>query len=126
MATIDAGKGIRSYGPGKFDTILDSYVYSVSLDGGCDMEAGSVQDMGWYGLMRGGSTIFRDHDPFLETLNEDEQEILTSCAGVIISEDSQGFVGVTYYDTDDELTAAWNEVEAEYEMIQEDDDSEQE
>ena len=43
---------IRSYGPGKFSTILDSYVYSVSLDGGCDEEEGSVDECGaWYGIM---------------------------------------------------------------------------
>ena len=33
---------IRPYGPGKFSTILDSYVYQVSLEGGCDDEIGSV------------------------------------------------------------------------------------
>lgn len=60
---------IRSYGPGKFDTILDSYVYAVSLDGGTDDEAGDVSECGaWYGLMRNGRTIFKDHDPMLESL----------------------------------------------------------
>jgi hypothetical protein len=102
---------IRPYGPGKFSTILDSYVYSVSLDGGCDDEIGDVAETGaWYGLMRNGSTIFRDHDPLLESLNDDEQEKLTSCAGVILSEDSNGFVTVAYYDTDQQLDKAWREV----------------
>ena len=102
---------IRSYGPGKFDTIVDSYVYSVSLDGGCDEELGD-SDIGWYGLMRNGQTIFRDHDPLLETLNEAEQELLTSSAGVILSEDSQGFVGVDYFDTEAKLDKAWAAIEA--------------
>ena len=107
-------QGIRPYGPGKFNTILDSYVYSVSLDGGCDEESGSVEETGrWYGLMRHGQTIFRDHDPFLETLTSEEQEKLTSCAGVILSEDSQGFVYVSYYDTDKQLDDAWTSVLAE-------------
>lgn len=102
---------IRPYGPGKFHTILDSYVWSVSLDGGCDDETGDVAEIGvWYGLMRNGSTIFRDHDPHLESLNDEEREKLTSCAGVIVFEDSNGFVGVTYYTTDEELDAAWQEV----------------
>lgn len=101
---------IRSYGPGKFSTILDAYVYDVSLDGGCDEELGSVDESGWYGLMRNG---FKDHDPLLETLNEDEQAQLTECAGVILSEDSQGFVSVDYYDTDEALNAAWAEIEQE-------------
>src|SRR5262245_13454359 len=104
---------IRPYGPGKFDTVLDSYVYSVSLDGGCDSECGSVDETGrWCGLMRHGSTIFRDHDPMLETLNSEEQEKLTGCAGVILSEDSQGFVSVDYFETQAELDAAWCAIEA--------------
>jgi hypothetical protein len=102
---------IRPYGPGKFSTILDSYVYSVSLHGGCDDETGDVSETGaWYGLMRNGRTIFRDHDPHLESLNDDEQEKLTSCAGVIVSEDSNGFVTVAYCDTDEQLDDAWSEV----------------
>ena len=99
---------IRPYGPGKFSTILDEYVYQVSLDGGCDEEIGSVDEGGWFGLMRSGRTIFRDHDPLLETLNEAEREKLTSCAGVILSEDSNGFVYVDYYETEADLDAAWN------------------
>ena len=104
---------IRPYGPGKFSTILDSYVYSVSLDGGADEECGSVDGGTWYGLMRNGRTIFRDHDPLLESLNEAEQEQLTASAGVIVSEDSQGFVSVEYFETEKDLDAAWAEVEAE-------------
>lgn len=105
---------IRPYGPGKFDTILDSYVYAVSLDGGCDDECGSVDETGrWYGLMRDGSTIFQDHDPLLEPLNAAEQDQLTAAAGVILSADSQGFVSVEYFDTSDALNAAWDECERE-------------
>lgn len=106
--------GIRPYGPGKFNTILDQYVYSVSMDGGADEEESYGDGGGWYGLMRGGSSIFRDHDPMLETLNTDEQELLTSSAGVILYEDSQGFVYVTYYDTDKELDAAWDKVQQDF------------
>src|SRR6266699_2578944 len=105
---------IRSYGPGKFNTILDSYVYEVSLDGGCDDEIGSVDEGGWFGMMRNGRTIFRDHDPLLETLNEAEQELLTTSAGVIIEEDSQGFVHVTYYTADAELDVAWGALQREW------------
>jgi hypothetical protein len=99
---------IRSYGPGKFSTILDSYVYSVSLDGGADEDA--TVGGSWYGLMRNGRTIFRDHDPMLESLNEAEQDKLTACAGVIVREDSDGFVAVHYYDTNDALELDWNNV----------------
>ena len=102
---------IRSYGPGKFDTILDSYVYAVSLDGGCDAECGGVQSGGWHGMMRHGHSIFRDHAPFCEPLNDAERNALQSCAGVIITEDSQGFVGVEYFDTMESLDDAWREIE---------------
>lgn len=98
---------IRPYGPGKFDTILDSYVYAVTLDGGCDDEIGDCNGFGWFGLMRNGRSIFRDHDPALESLNPAEQEQLTSAAGVIVSEDSQGFVTVAYFDTEQALDARW-------------------
>lgn len=106
--------GIRPYGPGKFNTILDQYVYSVSLYGGADEEESYGDGSGWYGLMRHGRSIFRDHDPMLETLNVDEQELLTSSAGVILYEDSNGFVYVTYYDTDSQLDAAWAKVQQEF------------
>jgi hypothetical protein len=91
--------------------VLDSYVYSVSLDGGCDEEEGSVSECGeWYGIMRIGRTIFRGHDPLLGTLNTAEQEKLTSSAGVILREDSNGFVYVDYYATKEELETAWSDV----------------
>jgi hypothetical protein len=105
--------GIRSYGPGKFRTILDSYVYSVSLDGSYDDDI-SVGDGGWYGMMRNGRTILRDHDPELETLNAAEQEALTSCAGVIMFERSDGIVEVEYYDTVAQLDAAWKRITREF------------
>lgn len=103
-------QGIRSYGLTKFQTILDQYVYQVSLDGGCDDEIGSSDWGSWYGLMRHGRTIFRDHDPFLETLNQAEQEKLTGSAGVILREDSDGFVAVHYFQDEKNLDAAWADV----------------
>jgi hypothetical protein len=114
---------IRPYGPGKFNTVLDSYVYSVSLDGGCDEEEGSVSECGeWYGVMRNGRTIFRDHDPLLETLNSAEQQQLTSSAGVILREDSQGFVSVTYYDADEALELAWSQIVDRFQADSEDEE----
>ena len=106
---------IRQYGPGKFDTVLDQYVYQVSLDGGCDDEI-SASDSGdnWYGMMRGGFSIFRDHDPFLDRLNSAEREQLTSSAGVLLCEETNGFVSVGYFKTDSELDTAWNEIQRLY------------
>ena len=77
---------IRPYGPGKFNTMLDAYVYAVSMDGGCDDEHTNDDLSGhWYGMMKDGSTIFRDHDPFLETLKR-----RTTSTGVVLFEDSIG------------------------------------
>jgi len=109
---------IRPYGPGKFFTILDAYVYSVSLDGGADEETATVNGS-WYGLMRHGQTIFKDHDPGLESLNEEEREQLTSAAGVIISENSDGFVQVSYFDEKEKLEASWAAIQAEYAATEE-------
>jgi hypothetical protein len=113
-----ANDTIRPYGPGKFSTILDSYVYSVSLDGGCD-EADESCCGEWYGIMRNGRTIFRDHDPMLETLNTAEQDQLTSSAGVILREDSNGFVSVDYYGTAESLETVWSQIVDEFHIEQE-------
>jgi hypothetical protein len=113
---------IRPYGPGKFSTILDSYVYDVSLGGGCDEEESNSDAGIWYGIMRNGSTIFKDHDPFLEPLNDAERELLTSSAGVILYQDSNGFVYVTYYATDAELNSEWAKVVAEFAEPEEDEE----
>lgn len=122
-----ANDTIRPYGPGKFSTILDAYVYSVSLDGGCNEEEGSVDEYGeWYGIMRNGRTIFRDHDPMLETLNTAEQEKLTSSVGVILREDSQGFVSVEYYDTDEALEVAWSQISDRFQEEEEETDEDAE
>ena len=102
-------KGIRSYGPGKFSTMVDAYVYSVSLDG-CDETHGSCSENGvWIGRMSPGRGILRDMCSDTEPLNEDEARLLTACAGVILEENDQGFVSVTYYQTDDELQYDWND-----------------
>ena len=103
---------IRPYGPGKFDTMLDAYVYELSLHG-CDDEQGSVSETGvWYGLFRG----FTVGGPFSGVpparLNSAELDILRSSAGCILSEDSQGFVSVEYFDTTAKLDDAWAEIEA--------------
>ena len=102
---------IRPYGPGKFNTILDAYVHSVSMDG-CCAECGSVSETGrWYGLMAG--PILRDRNDADQEplLNSAERAELASCAGVILTESDQGFVDVEYYETETELHTAWDEIE---------------
>lgn len=109
MMTLDkinyGADAIRPYGPGKFDSMMDSFVYGLSLDG-CDEETGSVEEDGWYGLLRGW-TIPSDAD-----LTKDERAVFASHVGAIICEDSQGFVTVDYYATPEELNEAWNAIES--------------
>jgi hypothetical protein len=115
MTQNEQEQGIRPYGPGKFSTKLDEYVWQVSLEGGADEEANVGGS--WYGYMRGGHTIFRDHDPMLETLTEAERDKLTDSAGVIVREDSDGFVAVQYFDTIQHLERNWASIVAEAEQI---------
>jgi hypothetical protein len=97
--------------PGKFWSTLDRYVYQVSLDGGPDESVGSVSENGiWYGLMREGHTIFRNHDPCLETLTQEEGDFLRSVAGAIIQEDEYGFVTVDFFDHKRDLDRKWNQI----------------
>ena len=109
--------GIRRYGPGKFDTIIDGYVYDTTLDGCCD-EAGDAQGPGWYALvpLGDGETLKSIREAAAEQgdqLTTAEEEQILNHAGAIVSENDQGFVGVTYYDSEEELDEAWAEVEEE-------------
>lgn len=121
--------GIRPYGPGKFDTIMDSYVYKVSLDGPDD-ETGSISVNGvWYGMIENGadgtlaSAIAQAALGGGEALTFDELEmILRDFAGVIMSENDQGFVGVEYYATADELRQAWDIVLADVDEAMEEEE----
>ena len=51
MAFAADRDGIRAYGPGKFYTVLDSYAFGVTLDGGADEEESYPEGGGWYGLL---------------------------------------------------------------------------
>lgn len=112
MPTETAENGIRRYGPGKFNTILDSYVHQMLLDG-CDEEVGSVDETGrWYGLMRGP---FEYSAMDLITLNKQESSFLLDSTGVIVSEDSQGFVDVDYFDPTEDIESVWDDIVAAHE-----------
>ena len=95
----------------KFDSAITEYAYDVSLDGGPDEETGEAQYSGWYGIMR--SPILRDGGSSVEPLASEDVETLKSIAGLILYEDSQGFVYATLFDTKEELETSWNAVCAE-------------
>ena len=120
--------GIRSYGPGKFHTILDSHAYEFALDG-VDEELSMGDGGGWYGLVQLGSDgadrireiAEKDKDP----LTRDEEHFLDSQAAVIFFERSDGIVEATWYN--DELTAQqdWELIEEDFEDEDEDEDKEE-
>ena len=77
--------------PGKFEGCADDrlaeVLYSITMTG-CDEEVGSVDELGWYGLI-----LHRRH-------------------GYIVSEDGNGFFCYEYHDTKEEAQAEYNRIES--------------
>jgi hypothetical protein len=116
--------GWRSYGPGKFDSLVDSFLYAATLDGGADEEAGESETTGWNGLLEGNILkTARDYAVQQgEDLTEDEVAELRDTAAVILTENSQGFVTVDYYTDAKEARAEWEKIEAEVAEAEGDED----
>jgi hypothetical protein len=105
-------KHLRPYGPGKFDTMLDVAVYKLSLDG-ADEEAGDVSVGEYAALMRDGEAMSDaiGDDPDADvTMDELAYLHVEGRAGVILTENSQGFVGVHYFRKKEDLEDVWNEI----------------
>jgi len=113
-----AKKGIRSYGPGKFSTILDSHAYSVTLDGGVDDEESYEEGGGWYGLLwlddTVRDTVCTDADNAGEALTQEEEDLLDESVAVIFFERSDGIVEVEWFSDKPEAEAAWEDIQAEF------------
>lgn len=115
--------GIRPYGPGKFDTILDSYVYTVSLDG-IDEEAGDA-GTGWYGLLRGDlreAVTDAAHEAKDKLTQEELKFLAENKAGAIIEETDQGFVSVENFSDDVVLDKEWARIVDAVEDAEDEDD----
>jgi len=104
--------------------MIDSAMYQLSLDG-CTSECGDVSTVGWYGLL-----VARDEtglvmrpqgfaNPEGIDTTEAENEFLKLQAACIISEDSQGFVSVEYFEDANKAEAAYSAIEAECAMAEE-------
>jgi len=113
--------GWRSYGMGKFDSMVDSFLHA---DGNVDEETGESDGPGWYGLLVGDilETAERGAEMMNDTLTEGEREELKGTAAVILSEDSQGFVSSRYFDTAAEARKVWKQVEKEVAGFYEDEE----
>jgi len=80
-------------GPGKFEG--ETYAARFAYDN-VDGEIGSVDELGWYGRFSGK---IKGRGPF----------------HIIVMENSQGFVYADFYDNEEQLEAAWAEIESAYE-----------
>lgn len=125
-------RGIRGYGPGKFNTKLDSYIHSMVLEGMGDQSCGDVSECGF----SADSIELGDEEALKEvkrlaaesddTLTEEEKDMVLDSYGAILVENEQGFVTVDYYDDEkeEELDKDWEEIEDDADV--EGDESEEE
>ena len=92
-------------GPGKFEgeLLVTELAWEVTMNGGSD------EDYGRYSILRNGSTIFLDNDPFGEDfgLSDADLDFLRDSAGCILFESDYGFVYGSWFDSADELESAW-------------------
>jgi hypothetical protein len=109
-------KGIRRYGFGKFSTILDSYVYALTLGG---LGEGVIGDVDEIGYAAEGILLGPDSLPDIEwaakeqgdKLTQEERDLVARSYGAIVIEDNQGFVAVDYYDNEKEFKEDLQELE---------------
>ena len=79
-------------GPGKFEGEMYATRYAYENP---DDDLGSVDELGWYGYFSGK---IKNRGPF----------------HILVWEDSNGFVGSRFFDSESELQDAWSQVESEY------------
>ena len=121
--------GIRSYGPGKFHTVVDSYAYDMTLDGGADEEASYPQEgSGWYGVLwldadareRISEIAVENKDQ----LTKEEEDLLDESAAVIFFERSDGIVEADWFASKQEAEEEWANILADTEQEEEEEDEE--
>jgi len=124
-------KNSKAQSISKFDNRVTELVWSLSLDGGADEEAGSSSEAPgtWAGLMRDGRQMTQaiEANPVefnLQSHDADDLAEIEECAGVILFEDSQGFVTGEVFGDGDELEERWDEVDEDLDWQDEDDDDE--
>jgi hypothetical protein len=106
-------EGWRSYGPGKFDSMVDSFLYDAVMDGWGDEETGDSETVGHFDLMVGKILEAAEHGATLQSdvLTAGERDELKTTKAIIMEEGSQGFVGVEYFDKAADARAKWKEIE---------------
>jgi hypothetical protein len=119
--------GIRSYGPGKFHTVIDNYAYELTLDGGADEEATYPQEgSGWFGLVRIDSgtrdAIRKIAEENKDELTDEEDDLLEDSVAVLLYERSDGLVEADWFDSEKDADEAWADVLADTEGEEEEED----
>jgi len=110
-------RGIRRYGPGKFNTIIDSYVYDLTMEG---MGEGTIGDVSEVGFAAEGIPLGPEALPEIERvakedgdeLTPEECDLIKESHGAIVTENDQGFVAVDFYDDQEEYEKDLDELEA--------------
>lgn len=128
-------KGIRRYGPGKYNLIVDSYVHSTILEGMGDESCGDVSEIGWAAdsVLLGPDSLeeieriaSEDKSGLRGGLTDEERDLLKESYGAIVVENDQGFVSVDYYDNKKEFDKDWAEVQDDAEGDDEEGEEEEE
>lgn len=126
MAFAADQDGIRSYGPGKFYTVLDSYAFGVTLDDGADEEESYPEGGGWYGLLwvdeSTRNAVRENASEDDDQLTSEEEELLRESVAVIFFERSDGIVSADWYDGRKEAEDEWATIQEEFEESEEEDD----
>lgn len=110
--------GIRRYGPGKFNTILDSILYDMIGQGMGGDSCGDVSEVGFYAetIELGGEDAVKDVEKAAAEsgdgpLTTEEKDRIRESVGAIMVENDQGFVTIDYYDDEEEMDKDWEEIE---------------
>lgn len=121
--------GYRQYGPGKFGTYIDSWIYELSNEGGSSdvIEVNPGTGSGSYWMIEFGAVdaeeitrIAQEQDEMTPT-PEELSEVAAGKAAILY-ESSDGFVDVESYDTVSEAQTEWKKVEDEFAQYDETDD----
>lgn len=95
---------LRKCGPGKFDLVIDAFIYQLSI--GRYNEDREPEGDVWAGLIRNPDNHITDD----ADLTEEEKVFLRAQVGCIITEDCEGFVCVEYFKDKGELDQAWAKI----------------
>jgi hypothetical protein len=128
-------RGIRRYGPGKFNTIIDAVVYDMINSGMGGESCGDVSEVGFAAeTLLLGPEILKEAEevaselpgPRGEPLTDEEKDLLKESYAAIMVENDQGFVTVDYYDDKKEFEKDWEEIQDDASADEDDEDDEDE